>query len=339
MSLIWILPSLAMGLLLAMSTGYWQMLAFAVMQAAVQLAARRFRGGPQQSTIDPLTDVRLRGERFVVQGRRLPRLIAFWNSRSKTAVLEYLRQLNSGPPQELLSECYSKRRSGRLLLGLAESNPLELDWSRSPHTLIVGPTGSGKSALLARLLEQLAADSTEVWLFDYKSGETISENAAFCRAFECADSSDQAALRDQWDRLLRRVDTLAPGQKTRLVLVVEELAAALLDRDASAAITQLAAQGRSVGVRMIATNQTASGIPRQLLVNLGNRVVMADADNSERILLGTGGAATLAKSGSTRVGARPETMDAPAHTGVFSAQLVNASTDFDFLAVWSSRGS
>lgn len=338
MPLLWILPSLLMGLLLALSTGYWQMLAFAVMQAVVQLASRRFRGGWQSPTVESRGEVRLRGDRFVVHGRRLPRLIAFWNSRSKAAVVEYLRQLNAGPPHERLASCYSQRRRGRLLLGLAEGNPLELDWSRSPHTLIVGPTGSGKSALLSRLLAQLAADSTEVWLFDYKSGETISENASVCQAFECADSSDQAALRDQWSRLLRRVDALAPGQSTRLVLIVEELAAALLDREASAAITQLAAQGRSVGVRMIATNQTASGIPRQLLVNLGNRIVMADADNSERILLGSGGSAALSQPASARVATRPETMDAAAHTGVFSARLVNSAIDFEFLAVWSKCG-
>lgn len=329
-----------MGLLLAMSTGYWQMLAFAILQAVVQLGMRRFQRVQAAADIQVAglrPRVEQRANRFLIDGKAMPRLLIFWSFANKRLVLDYLAKLATGPLVERLVSAYANRSSA-LLLGLAGDKPLELDLLRSPHTLIVGPTGSGKSALLSRLLHQLATEPLEVWFFDYKSGETINENAAICAAFRTAASSDQAALRQQWQRLFARVDALPPAKFSRLVIVIEELASAMLDRDAATAITQLAAQGRSVGVRIIATSQTASGIPRQLLVNLGNRIVLADADNSEHILLGSAG--TQARLPATRQARESNLVQSPAsgsHLGLFSARLANSGIDFEFLAVWSNK--
>lgn len=316
------------------------MLVFAVIQALVQLTTRKVQARSHSAAKVSSEAVRIRGTRFTFQGRRLPRLLFLWNPRVRHAVVEHIRKLASGPRQKQLADCYANRSRGELLLGLANDKAIALDLSRSPHTLIVGPTGSGKSALLSRLLAQLSSDAVEVWFFDYKSGETIAENLELCGRFTCADNLDGDAIKRQWHSLLSRTKELPATKDLRLVVVVEELAAALLDRDASETITMLAAQGRSVGLRMIATNQTSSGIPRQLLVNLGNRVVMAAADNSERILLGGFGGAPATGSQSFKGATATQGSGASAtKPGVFGAHLTSAAIDFEFLAVWSNWGS
>ena len=328
-----------MGLVIALTTGYWQMLGFAVLQAVVHVTTRRVGQRTYPKTLDPIRDVRIRNGRITARGRRLPRLIAFWNPETKRAVVEHIRSLDSIPVGTQLAEFYSNRRRGHLVLGLAGDKPLLLDWSRSPHTLIVGPTGSGKSALLARLLSQLAADSFEVWLFDYKAGELISDNSAVCARFRCADSSDAAGLALGWAELMKRVDRLSAERVPRVVVIIEELAAALADRSTAEVISRLAAQGRSVGVRIIVTNQTATGVPRQLLVNLGNRIVLAGADLSERILLSTSSDVPSAAAASqVPLISRTSTPGAQERDGIFLARLVSAGIDFRFLSVWSKWG-
>jgi hypothetical protein len=111
--------------------------------------------------------------------------------------------------------------------------------------------------------------------------------------------------------------------QVRVIVIVEELSLVLADRMAAQAIQSIAAAGRTAGVRIVATNQSASGLPRGLLVNLGNRIVMRGSDESEFLLLGS----------RDRFMGRADRAGEP---GIFEGKLLSENRDFSFLADWSS---
>ena len=111
------------------------------------------------------------------------------------------------------------------------------------------------------------------------------------------------------------------------ILIIEELSAALADRSTAETLIRLAAQGRSKGLRIIVTNQSSSGIPRSLLVNLGNRILLDGSDSAERMLLAQP-EMRLADSQAKQAEPSPE-------SGIFGASYLNRGIAFKFLPVWS----
>lgn len=318
-----------MGLALALSTGYWQLLGFSALNALTAVIASRFakRGGTEQTAVE------LVGERVYFAGRRLPRWLPLWTKAQKLAVLRFLDERNLGPLRQQLLSVYGSARN-ELILGLdvGAKGPVMLDWQTQPHSLIIGPTGSGKSALLSRILAELAKLQKEdpvlrIWFFDYKFGETIRVNSSQLVAAKVAGSDNPAALQRAWGSLLDQLDREETSRRPRHILIIEELAEALADRDFAQTLGQLAAQGRSRGLRIIATNQSSSGIPRNLLVNFGNRLLLDGSDAAERMLLVSPktmqrGMADISDSG-TR------------YDGIFTAEYLNRGITFKFLPVWS----
>jgi DNA helicase HerA-like ATPase len=118
------------------------------------------------------------------------------------------------------------------------------------------------------------------------------------------------------------------------VLVIEELGAALAQRPTAELIQSLAAQGRSKGLRIIATNQSVSGLPRGLLVNLGNRVVLQGTDDAERLLLG--GTSIDRNRGQNQASAQEFRTGAAHVSQVFAASLLPNDQHFEFIRYWST---
>jgi energy-coupling factor transporter ATP-binding protein EcfA2 len=335
MNPIWLLPGLVMGLVLALTSGYWQLLGFSALNAATGLLAHRFR----KTSVSAEARVSVRSGRLYFGEKRLPRSLLLWSRSEKTAVVEHLNRAGGGDLRERILSLYatSMPSTERLSLPLG-INPLngravELDWQTQPHTLIVGPTGSGKSALLSRVLAGLSghtpadSDGLRVWLFDYKSGETIEENKSALAGFWCAGSHQPKALAEQWQVLFAELDSSPPSRDAKHIVIVEELAVALEDRQTGDALARLAAQGRSIGLRLIITNQTSSGIPRGLLVNLGNRILLAGSDLAERMMLGSGRP--------TPAGEHIIEIETTSRAGLFAADYLNQGIPFQFLPVWS----
>lgn len=324
-----------MGLVMALTSGYWQLLGFSALNALTGLIAHRFRKPPSASE----ARVSMRSGRLFIGDKRLPRSLLLWSRSEKTAVVEHLNRADGGDLRERILRLYEPSSLSNAWLSLplginpVTREPVELDWQTQPHTLIVGPTGSGKSALLSRVIASLSdrkrgcSDGLQVWLFDYKSGETIDENPNAVEGFRCAGSHQPKALAELWHSLFAEMDVSPPTREAKHVVIVEELAVALEDRQTGDALARLAAQGRSIGLRLIVTNQTSSGIPRALLVNLGNRILLSGSDLAERMLLGSARA--------TPPGEPKTDNEGPSADGLFAADYLNRSIAFKFLPVWS----
>ena len=326
-----------MGVVWALTSGYWPMLGFTILGVAGQLAAR-----PRAvSTAGEVTDIEFREGRVWLDGRRLPIRLALWTREQRTTVFDHLvtadRQVINRVALEDLDRDrrISSSPQEQVRLGVSQGRFIALDWSCRPHTLIVGPTGSGKSALLSGLLADLASirqsdPSIRIWFADYKSGQTIAENAASCRSFVCSGERHHR----MWNALAEELDRAEPDLRARHVLVIEELGAALAQRPTAELIQSLAAQGRSKGLRIIATNQSVSGLPRGLLVNLGNRVVLQGTDDAERLLLG--GTSIDRNRGQNQASAQEFRTGAAHVSQVFAASLLPNDQHFEFIRYWST---
>ncbi len=52
------------------------------------------------------------------------------------------------------------------------------------------------------------------------------------------------------------------------------------------ALTAVATRGRSLGIHLLVTSQSLVGVPRELLINLRNRLALAGTDEVELLQLG-----------------------------------------------------
>ena len=57
-----------------------------------------------------------------------------------------------------------------ILLGESLVGPVELDFAKTPHVLLAGATGSGKSELLKLILWQASSHGMGVYIADFKGG-------------------------------------------------------------------------------------------------------------------------------------------------------------------------
>jgi len=79
-----------------------------------------------------------------------------------------------------------------------------------------------------------------------------------------------SAIEEFWNR---------GGAMKRQIIVIDELGELLRQHPRLAqALEQVAARGRSLGMHLVVTNQSMSGIARGLLVNLRARVAIGDMD-------------------------------------------------------------
>jgi hypothetical protein len=269
-----------MGVYFGFANGMWQM---ALMSGVSVFIALLMRFRPNAG------EVRLEiGKRFIlVNGRPTKRPYPLWPKSWRSAYRLALDELRASSKAGLI-----KTRFGSLefLAGFG----LELDLvSDGPHLFLVGPTGSGKSKFLELTLGSMSG-SPRLLLADYKGGATLA------RFGDCVTDLNQAEEREGfWQGLLgllrEREEYLAlhgvsMASETSLepiLVVVDELAHALReDRTALVALSSVGARGRSLGVHLICASQSIAGIPRELLVNLSLRVILAGTDEVDALQLG-----------------------------------------------------
>ena len=206
-------------------------------------------------------------------------------------------------------------------LGVSAHGPLVLDLvADGPHALVAGTTGSGKSEALLTWIRGICArhspQEVRFILFDYKGGSAFSPLAGLAhvdRVLTDLDASLSARALRALSALLRRregelaelglpdyaawarayeqgrVETIGP----RIVIVIDEFRA-LIDwhEDGSRALVRLAAQGRSLGLHLIAATQRPAGaVSSEMRANLELRIALrclSPADSMDVIASGAG---------------------------------------------------
>ena len=349
MQFAWLLPTLVMSVVVASVSGYWQLLAYSLVGAATQFVIwawnRRMRLA-EDSSIEFGTD------RVLLNHRRLPAKLALWPREVRKRVAQAWNENLAQPTPEEIRRIIAQTTGDLPVLGIepGTASRVLLDWQREPHSLLVGPTGAGKSVLLGEVLtdlERLAgARPLTLWFLDFKRGQTIRtyqehgpQPSSGLTRHLCAagDPQSMVAAESEAERFLADLSTELANEVARPdprhVLVVEELSVLLANPRLAEQFRVLAATGRSAGLRIIATNQTASGLPRTTLVNLGNRILLAGSDASERLLLGGVGVTRPVQKFEISGQQGGTTVAGGAHR-VFSAEIVGENASFEFAPIW-----
>lgn len=197
--------------------------------------------------------------------------------------------------------------------------------SDGPHALVAGCTGSGKSEALIGWLASIAhcysPDKVRFVLIDYKGGSTFArlqglphthalltdlDPGATTRALEGIaaelqrreEQLSELSFPDlaSWERAHEDAPTCIPRAPARLVVAIDEFRVlAQTHPDSMDVLLRLAAQGRSLGLHLIAATQRPSGaVSAQMRANMDIRLALrcvSAADSTD--ILGDARAASL----------------------------------------------
>ena len=269
-----------MGVYLGVTTGMWQLALMSLTSAlAAMLAARLRARAPKE-----LGEVRITRSSIWIGARRLPRARWLWLPRWRRAVLLKLKE----PQTELFVSARPKP------LNFIAGFGFELNLAEhGPHLFLVGPTGAGKSRWLNLLLRSLVGP-VRLLLADYKGGATLKPFGNCVTDLDPPESREGfwqtlSELLEERERYLalHGVSRASEVSLKPVVIVIDELAHALrIDRSAHQVVSSVAARGRSLAIHLVCANQSVSGVPRDILVNLGLRVVLAGTDEVDALQLG-----------------------------------------------------
>ena len=298
---LWFLPSLIFGAVQGFTTGSWQMLVFAAVSLSIWPLGKWIKNHRDFQLAGP---AHFDGKDVWIGDHRLPRREIFWRKSWHSYLWEAFAANRSR--EELPKVLETVRARGftgeepkSIWLGI--SNSAELSFkieAEGPHLLIVGATGTGKSEMLRMMvagwLNQI--EQTELALIDFKGGATLARFARHPRVVALAtdlNATNALKIAETFEaELMRRQKVLAEAQASsiedflegggrlcRQVIVIDELGELLRQHPRLCSVLeQVAARGRSLGLHLVATNQSMSGVSRGLLVNLRARIAIGDMD-------------------------------------------------------------
>lgn len=247
---------------------------------------------------------RFDGKDVWIGDHRLPRREIFWRKSWHSYLWEGFATHRSREDLPKLLEAVRARgfageNSKSVWLGISDSAELSFEIeSEGPHLLIVGSTGTGKSEMLRMIVAGWLnrVDQIEMALIDFKGGATLARFAGHPRVIALATdlhATNALKIAETFEsELMRRQQVLANAQASsiedfqgrggrlcRQVIVIDELGELLRQHPRlSNALEQIAARGRSLGLHLVATNQSMSGFSRGLLVNLRARIAIGEMD-------------------------------------------------------------
>ena len=292
MQLLWFLPSIAYGVMLAVTSASYLLLASTLLSAGAMILVR-WRQSMQPKLGDD-TRVRVFEARIWLDDYRLPRGSAFWSREQFDFVWQKLSP-NQNLFQELVStfikhEYQTTQNNLAATIGFSTESLVEISLvDDGPHAIVIGATGSGKTQLLKKIVSELHEfDSLcELVLIDFKGGSGLGKFSSFAKALV----SDQDLLEAQrvfellQQELISREQGSAAAQP--MVIVVDELAHLLASvKTAESVLSNIAARGRSARMHLVLTNQNLVGVPRALLSNLKLRILVGQPDPVDAALLG-----------------------------------------------------
>jgi S-DNA-T family DNA segregation ATPase FtsK/SpoIIIE len=225
------------------------------------------------------------------------------------------------PDIVLASKLYLKKHIGhplRITLGIDMDNKptiIDLEDNTSPHLLIAGTTGSGKSVMLRHIITSLIANTSphvvRLTLMDFKVTEfPVFEYAKHVdRVITSVDDALaefeelQAVMEDRYlEMQRRRVRLASEAGFSHIVVAMDEFADMILQggKEIEQLIGRIAAMGRAAGIHLILSTQRPSvdvvaGLVR---ANFPARIALRVMDGSNsQIILGQAGAETLVGCG------------------------------------------
>ncbi|MBW0092048.1 cell division protein FtsK [Pseudonocardia sp. KRD-184] len=186
----------------------------------------------------------------------------------------------------------------RAPIGFADGMPLDVVLAdESPHALIGGPSGTGKTNLLLTMISSMAArydpDELELYLLDFKEGVSFAQFTRgrrdttwlpHARLVGVNINTDRefglALLQFLADEMRRRAEAAKDHEVTkleelrgadpdgrwpRIVAVIDEFQLLFAERDdvtkkATALLEDVARRGRSQGIHLVLASQDVSGI-------------------------------------------------------------------------------
>lgn len=202
----------------------------------------------------------------------------------------------------------ARGRTGTLgvSIGQSQEGPVSLDLvSDGPHALVAGCTGSGKSEALlvwlAAIAHAYSPQRVRFILIDYKGGSTFARLRELPHTQDVLTDLDAGAttralegiahvLRDRerrlsdlgfpdlaaWERAHEEDPRAAPPPPARLIVAIDEFRALAQAHSSSMEVLlRLAAQGRSLGLHLIAATQRPSGaVSAQMRANMDIRLAL-----------------------------------------------------------------
>ncbi|WP_242281159.1 FtsK/SpoIIIE domain-containing protein [Bacillus cereus group sp. BfR-BA-01347] len=191
--------------------------------------------------------------------------------------------------------------------------------SNTPHLLIAGETGSGKSSMvrvvLSTLIQIMPADKLHLYLGDLKNSEFH-----FLRRVQhvkqvCMEEMEmEIMLQKVWNEIRERrkimeeyevdhideYNKLNPGnQKPYILLAIDEVAMLQDEKSSMTIIEKISAVGRSLGVYLMLSMQRpdAKVLDGKLKLNMTVRMGFKCADSINSNIVGTPGSEHLEQSG------------------------------------------
>jgi energy-coupling factor transporter ATP-binding protein EcfA2 len=272
MSILFLLPTLVYGIFLGLSQGMWHLTIIGGLTVAVWILIKSKKPPQENQSLE----IGLAG--VAVGGKRLTGLSIFWPTWLN---LKLLNQL-ANPPQHLYLEKFLDH-SEVLKAGIDHGG--ELVSLKNIHTLIIGPTGSGKTEFLRNLMESWPH---RVMAVDFKGG------LGFQRAYGIervvtnhSDNLEEFASELQME-LERREASLGEGKNLEpLILLIDEFASAVRESNAiSRLVEDVVSKGRALQLYLFAASQTLSGVSRTVLANCLQRVGLGKIDQVDAMQLG-----------------------------------------------------
>ena len=307
-----LLPGLLLGLVMALVTGMWQFALFTFVSVlSVALTTALVKKKKREPDLD-FSDqpIWISPWAVAIGDKVLPRTGWFFKEQYSDIFFDYAtKQVAERDVQrrskQLQDSYYKSPNSGELPFwaGIADSVDLTFDLARDgPHGLIVGSTGSGKSELLKLITSSLLVSTPqpiELVLIDFKGGAGLRDLNRHPWSLTLITDLDKERQERFWNYLggeLKSREVLLSQQGVssisesstlkRMLVLADELPAIISSHPlALPTLEAIAARGRSLGVHLIATSQSLSGIPRALITNLTLRFAIGVTDPGDLISL------------------------------------------------------
>jgi hypothetical protein len=213
---------------------------------------------------------------------RYVRIEAGWPRELATSMIR-LSDLSDKPPL-----------GGRFVAGMSEEGDTvvpTLD-DRTPHFLISGTTGSGKSVTMRSIALQLSADpKNQLVLVDGKYGDSLRAVQRLAGVVgPCAVDTEAARNALGWVHAQMRQRYLSGKWQTRLVVLIDEVQEFIEDAMFVSLLQRLTSQGRAAHVHCIVGTQHPTvdsfGDTRIRRMLPGKIALMVDDPDASRVAVG-----------------------------------------------------